>query len=253
MGKKIVYHIHGAEFDKFSKRHKKEVSSTLRKIDCVIALSQYWKSFFEREFDFHNVRILPNVIPSREYCNKSIEKPFHALFLGYLGERKGIYDLLQTIAEHKDELRGNFIMHVGGNGEIDNVKKFIQAKGIQDIVRFEGWVNGEEKVRLLSKCHFYILPSYAEGLPISILEAMSYQMPILSTPVGGIPEIVENGVNGFLSVPGNHEALYKNIRTLIDNPSQVKEMGRQSYLRVKKHFAENVQKELDTIYQELLK
>lgn len=251
--KKVVLHIHGGGFAEYYNVNQGYVAQILNKSDCIICLSEKWLDFFQKVSNCPIIRIVDNVVPEPVVEPVRISCKCHALFLGLLCPQKGIYDLLQVIIEHKDEFRDKFVLHIGGNGEVEKVKQIIFQEKLQDIVRLEGWVNGDKKVELLSQCHFYILPSYAEGLPMSILEAMSYQMPILSTPVGGIPEIVEDGVNGFLSVPGNHEALYKNIRTLIDNPSLVQEMGRQSYLRVKNHFAENVQKELEKIYQELLK
>jgi hypothetical protein len=250
--KQIIYHVHGGEFHIFSVAHKKAVAATLKKVDCIITLSQYWKDFFEKEFRHPNVKILPNVIPDRVYNERDIKFPLHALFLGTLGEKKGIYDLLQVLTMHKEELAGKFILHVGGNGETEKVQHYIESEGIQHIVRFEGWVSGEKKTKLLTRCHFYILPSYAEGLPISILEAMSYQMPILATPVGGIPEVVKNGINGFLDEPGNHEGLYQHIHFLLSHPSLIKKMGDQSYAIVKPHFAEEVKKQLEKIYLELL-
>lgn len=250
--KKIIYHIHGAEFHVFSATHKKQVSSVLKRVDCIIALSQYWKNFFEKEFNHPNIKILPNVIPDRLYSEKNIEYPLHVLFLGALGHRKGIYDLLQVLAMHKDEFAGKLILHVGGNGETDKVQHYIESEGIQHIVRFEGWVSGKKKIQLLESCHLYILPSYAEGLPVSVLEAMSYQLPILSTPVGGIPEVVKDGINGFLDEPGNHEGLYRHICTFLNHPSLIKKMGDKSYEMVKPHFVSEVKKQLENIYLELL-
>lgn len=250
--KKIIYHVHGAEFNMFSATHQKEVSATLKKVDCIIALSQYWKVFFEKEFRHPNVKVLPNVIPSKAYSERYIKFPLHALFLGALGQRKGIYDLLQVIAMHKDEFADKLVLHVGGNGEIEKVLHYIDSEGLQNIVKFEGWVSGEKKTKLLTQCHFYVLPSYAEGLPISILEAMSYQMPILTTSVGGIPEIVKDGINGFLDEPGNQEGLYQHIHALLSDASLIKKMGDQSYEMVKPHFVEEVKVKLEKIYLELL-
>lgn len=250
--KRIIYHCHGAEFDVFARNYKKKVVAILKKVDCIIVLSQYWKDFFEKELGCKNVKILPNVISGRTYCKREINFPLQALFLGLLGKRKGIYDLLQVVAEHKAEFEGKFILHVGGNGETENVRHYIESEGLQNIVKFEGWVSGEKKKQLLTQCDFYILPSYAEGVPISILEAMSYQMPILSTTVGGIPEVVYDGMNGFLCKPGDHEQLYQYICTFLNDPLLIQKMGDQSYKMAKPHFIEEVKGHLEEIYSEML-
>lgn len=250
--KKIIYHVHSGEFRIFSAAHKKVVSATLKKVDCIITLSQSWKDFFEKEFRHPNVKILPNAIPGRVYSKREIRFPLHALFLGTLGEKKGIYDLLQVLAMHKEEFAGKFILHVGGKGETEKVQHYIESEGLLHIVKFEGFVIGEEKKQLLTQCNFYILPSYAEGLSISILEAMSYQMPILSTTVGGIPDVVENGINGILIQPGDKSALYQALIRLMSDEKLLISMGNASYGKVQPYFLENVKMALERLYMELL-
>lgn len=100
-----------------------------------------------------------------------------------IGHNKGIYDLIGVIALHKKEFHGRQQLRVGGNREVDKVKILIKEKKISDIVSYEGWVSGGRKVELLDVSDAYILPSYKEGLPISILEAMSYGLPMISTKV----------------------------------------------------------------------
>lgn len=100
-----------------------------------------------------------------------------------IGHNKGIYDLIGVIALHKKEFHGRQKLRAGGNGEVDKVKILIKEKKISDIVSYEGWVSGGRKVELLDVSDAYILPSYKEGLPISILEAMSYGLPMISTKV----------------------------------------------------------------------
>ena len=82
----------------------------------------------------------------------------------------------------------------------------------------------------------YILPSYNEGLPISVLEAMSYSLPIISTTVGGIPEILKNGENGFIMEPGDKDAIYHAIFSLMEDKNLCGEMGRKSFEKVQVHL-----------------
>lgn len=101
----------------------------------------------------------------------------------FLGHNKGIYDLIDVIALHKKEFHGRQKLRVGGNREVDKVNILIKEKKISDIVSYVGWVSGGRKVELLDVSDAYILPSYKEGLTISILEAMSYGLPMISTKV----------------------------------------------------------------------
>ena len=98
----------------------------------------------------------------------------------------------------------------------------------------------------------FVLPSYNEGLPISILEAMSYNLPIISTKVGGIPEILKNEYNGYLINPGDLIALENAISALINNPSKRKLQGKRSGEIVKSFLPEQVIRQLDYLYKELL-
>ena len=111
---------------------------------------------------------------------------------------------------------------------------------------FEGWVSGEKKTRLLNWADVYILPSFNEGLPISILEAMSYGCPVISTPVGGIPEVVRD--NGTLVTPGDSEEIFRAIAKYVDNPEIIQTEGKESVTNVAPYLAENVMKELKELY-----
>ena len=248
--KKVVYHMHGGGFGDFSREHPKAVRRLLEKCDVVIALSDYWKSFFESELDFKNVVVVKNVIakpviaPHKNSC-------FSLLFLGLLDKNKGIYDLLDCLNEHKSDFSGKLKLFVGGNGEIPKVTQMISKYGLNDIVSFEGWVSGDKKINLLNKVDAYILPSYHEGLPISILEAMSYSLPIISTRVGGIPEIVKDGINGLLINPGDKKAIYESIVSLMNNKELRENMGKKSKEIVKEHLPIYVESQLKQLYNSL--
>lgn len=249
--KKVVWHMHAGRFAVFYQQHRYVVRKVVNKSDVIIALSEYWKEYFKNEFPTKRVEIIKNVI-SAPRVHKQQTGYFTLLFLGLLGKNKGIYDLLECIRDHKVEFQGKLKLYIGGNGEIEHVKQLIKEYGIADITRFEGWVSGDKKIELLNKSDTYILPSYKEGLPISILEAMSYGMPIISTPVGGIPEIVSNGENGYLVEPGNKEDIYKAIISLLNDSDLRNRMGSVSLSRVGEHLPEYVEKQLETLYDSLL-
>lgn len=251
--KKIVFHCHGAEFKSFTKVHHKAVSKTLSKCDCIIALSKSWKRWFEEEFHHPNVVVIKNVIPQPVIKDKSeADGIFRVLFLGRLGKRKGIYDLLDVMIANKNAYNGRLQLLLGGDGDIEEVNQIIAKEKLENIVKYEGWVSGEKKVELLNMADAYILPSYNEGLPISVLEAMSYELPIISTRVGGIPEILEDGTNGFIMEPGDKKAIKEAIERLMDDEDLRKKMGQKSALMVKAHLPEHVEKQLTELYDHLL-
>ena len=104
------------------------------------------------------------------------------------------------------------------------------------------------KVAVFNNADVFILPSYNEGLPISILEAMSYGKAIISTSVGGIPEIVKQNENGLLIEPGNLEQIEQSINNLLEHPELINEFGAISEQLVQKYLPHFVLKELEGYY-----
>lgn len=250
--RKVVIHIHGGGFKEYYEKSTSFVHKNLLKCDTIIALTEYWKEYFNG-LGFKNVVIVPNIVDfpvTKEKINN--DGKIHILYLGLLTKAKGIYDLLDVINEHKTEFDGKITLHIGGNGESTTILNIIKEQGLSNIVKFEGWVSGDKKVELLNNADIFILPSYTEGLPISILEAMSYKLPVISTPVGGIPEVIENGGNGLLFTPGDKNALYNAIIKSVADKQLRENMGEKSYKNVQPHFPDNVSARLENIYKELL-
>lgn len=108
------------------------------------------------------------------------------MFMGEISMRKGGFDLLQAISDNKEYFKDKLLLRMGGNEVDGDIKTFIRNHQLEDFVSYEGWISGEKKTECLNWEDVYILPSYNEGLPIAILEAMSYKHPVISTPVGGI-------------------------------------------------------------------
>lgn len=252
--KEVIYHIHGGGFKKFSKEHSKCVNYILSKVDIVVVLSESWLTFFHEELKCKDVRIIHNIIEEPVYTDKESKNKNECvfLFLGLICKNKGVYDLLQIIKNNEEVYRGKNKFIIGGNGETDDLLNFIKTNNLEDIVEYAGWVSGKKKADLFNLADVYILPSYFEGLPISILEAMSYHLPIISTNVGGIPEIVRNGINGFLINPGDIEALTKSIFDMADNKENRIKMGEESYKICIPYMASNVKQDLSILYSNLL-
>ena len=255
IGKKVIFHSHGGEFAHFASGHRRAVGRALRHVDVIVALSYSWQEYFQKEFQHPAVIVIPNIVEEPHFTavSERWKTPFEALFLGHFTHKKGIYDLLDVIHEHIDELRGRFILHIGGNGDSETLQQKIADYGISDVARYEGWIKPEEKQHLFNRASLYTLPSYFEGLPISILEAMSYHLPILATTVGGIPEIVDNGKNGLLVTPGDKDAIYSALTFFITHPNECCQMGEKSWQKVQQHLPENIEKELTGLYTELLR
>lgn len=259
MGKKVVLHIHASRFKDFyneaSDSKKKWIKRELDSVDTIIALSESWRRWFESiGVDPAKIEVLRNITayPVSRPEAKVNDGRVRLLFMGEIGQRKGVFDLLQAIAEHKDELAGRLELSIGGNRNEEQLLETIRREGLEDMVRFEGWVVGDKKIELFNRADIFILPSYNEGLPISILEAMSYGKPVISTPVGGIPEVVETDVNGVIVEPGNHGQIYRAIKKYIERPELIETEGAESRRRAEAHLPASVLTHLRSIYERLL-
>jgi glycosyltransferase involved in cell wall biosynthesis len=254
-GKKIILHIHGAKFHIFYERSrllKPVIRYCMENADVVICLSEQWKKFFQDTFRIRRLEIINNVVEE--------VKPFHhddndgridLLFLGEIGPRKGLFDLLDVLAAHRGEFRQRIRLTIGGIGQVERLQEMLKQKNFNGEIVYAGWVKGEKKAELLRNCDVYILPSYNEGLPISVLEAMSYGKPIVSTTVGGIPEVVKPGYNGWLFKPGDQDSLTTILKEIITKESELKILGENSRALTRDYTPGAVVQSLKTLYNQM--
>lgn len=254
-GRKVIMHIHASRFKDFynESEDKSRILDTLQSVDRLIVLSESWKEWFktigvaqDKITILHNITPEPTPIPQA----KKKDGKVRFLFMGEIGQRKGVFDILRALAAHHEEAAGRMELIIGGNKNEQKLLDAIKENRLEGIVRFEGWVSGDKKLRLLNEADVYILPSFNEGLPISILEAMSYGCPIISTPVGGIPEVVNS--NGVLVTPGNETEIWSAMERYMKNPSLIESEGSQSLVNVKEYLPDHVMNHLQEIYLQML-
>ena len=231
---KVILHWHGASFMEqyplLSQFWKKKITEILSGSDMVICLSNSWKNAVLKISPNANILILPNAV---KIPKLAIENHYHPrttvniTFLGRIGSRKGMWDLLHVVKKLVvHEYPVNLL--IGGNGEVDKLKQEVINLGIEKNVQYLGWISDEEIDLLLRKTDIYALPSYGEGMPMSILEAMSYAIPVVTTRVGGIPELVKDNETGFLINPGDNNALYEKLKVLIKSKEQRDIIGKHA-------------------------
>lgn len=256
--RKVILHIHGASFDRFylsSSRIKKYALKTiLKSTDQIIALSEYWREFFEHTVGLENVITVFNGISTSNYqthysarWNGMAHGDINILFVGEIGVRKGVFDIEKTVPLISQKTN-DFLFTLAGKAPNQ-----YQAKQENRHMQYVGEIAGERKYRYYQNADIFVLPSYAENLPLVILEAMASGLPVVATSVGGIPEIIKDGENGFLIQPGDYRGLAEKITYLIEHPDARKEMGRRNReLAIKQYDFSRVVDDLDRIYQSLI-
>ena len=219
---KDIVHLHGSEFEKWynsvSAHKKNKIKKLLSGCSKFIVLGCEWKNVILKIEPSTNIFIINNGIKIPKYTVHWNEKVINVIFLGVLIPRKGVADLIHAVKNIKNNnITDNIKVIIAGTGEEeDELKSLVKAERLEDIVSFEGWITGEKKKKLFLHSQILVSPSYNEGLPISILEAASYGLPIVSTNVGDISSVVKDGVNGYLIQPGDIEALSEHILLMTD-------------------------------------
>lgn len=252
-GVKVILHHHGAEFDLFynglSGKRKEYVNKILRMADLNIVLSQRLVQMIKGKSPKAKVEVLYNAVNVPQ-TNPYDLQSHNVLFLGRLGHRKGTYDLLEVIRKIDKELPSNVRFYLCGDGEVEEVKKKVEALGICHRIAHIGWIDGKQKEDFMKQSMMNVLPSYNEGLPMTILETMAHGIPNISTSIASIPEVLHDGENGFLITPGDVNTLCKRILQLIDDNSLRSRFSQESYKLVKCSFSLNANiKRLSRFYE----
>ena len=241
-GKKAIVHIHGAEYlvfyDRLGRRRKKIVDRFIRQADLVLALSDSWKRELEARFHIDTCRVLNNGVDTAQFRSAAADVSKYRnsfLMLGRLGERKGAYDLVDAL---ELALRRNpdLTVCMAGDGDVEQIRSLAAQKGLQRQIRVPGWIGREEKLDCLKQAAVLILPSYHEGLPVSILEGMAAGKAIISTAVGAIPEVVTEE-NGILVEPGDTDALAEAMLRCSSDVKMLEAMSRNNLEKAEHTFS----------------
>lgn len=233
----VVLHIHGSSFDKFvstnSRLSRFIQDHVYEASDEVIVLSEYWRETLRQYVDEEKLVVVPNAVSVDDYSPVYDIDPPRIVFISHLIDRKGIRDFVEVVEElFQDDIR--FEVDIAGSGPLSEmVEQFAKE---HSEVNYHGYVSEKQKRELLNQGSIYVLPTYAEGLPIAILEAMAGGTAILSTRVGSIPEVI-NDENGRLVSPKDTDALLIELRTLLESPEEVQLMSRRNRKLVKEQYS----------------
>ena len=171
---------------------------------------------------------------------------------GRLVQLKGIEYLFQAVAALRQEFPSLRVEIAGYGPEREKLEAATARLGLSGSVVFLGWIRDLSSV--LPRWDVYVMPSLEEGFPIAALDAMAAGLPVVATSVGGVPELIEDGVTGWLAPPGDAEALASRVRLLLSNPEMRLQMGRAGHARVRDHFgAARMAQNFTQLYDDLLR
>ncbi len=249
----VVLHIHGSSFEEFVTADSL-LLVTLQSVvfdasDAVIVLSEYWKNALSLRVPEEKLHVLPNAVDSNQYDPQfEVETP-EVVFVSNHKERKGVVEFTQAVSELCQHRNGSVEVTIAGSGPQSAHAKQVAAK--YSNVEYVGYVSESEKQSLLNRASVYVLPSYAEGLPLGLLEGMAGGNAVVSTAVGSIPEAIDEN-NGILVEPRNTDALASALESLVSSPDVVEDMSRNNRELVESEYDwQAITKDLVTLYEEV--
>lgn len=245
LGIPVVAHVHAPDLEGFAaarRVHGEALTRVFHLVDRVVVLSEAMaRTVRELTGPRTRVEVIYNPVRLTDFAGtpRPASAPPTCLFMGKVGDRKGTFDLAAAIPAVLDRVPGaRFVF--GGNGAVDQLQGQLDALGVSHACEVLGWVSGDAKREAFARATVYCLPSYHEGLPMSILEAMAGALPVVSTPIAGIPESVVDARTGYLVAPGDVDALADRLATLLGDGALSARMGAAGLALARERFAVDV-------------
>jgi glycosyltransferase involved in cell wall biosynthesis len=239
MRKRVIFHVHAAIHEgSFTGPLAPVIRWVLTSVDKVIVLSPIFISGIQSHCPRANVISLPNptLLPRADSMRPAKKNEPRILFLGRPELKKGFRDLLKAMPA-VIALVPTARLVVAGDGDIDSARPLAEELGISASVTFLGFVRGERKTRELQRAAVLCLPSYDEGVPMALLEAMSHGIPVVATPVGGVPDLIRSGENGLLISPGDTDGLARAIVSLLTDSYLSARIGDAGFASIERLYS----------------
>jgi glycosyltransferase involved in cell wall biosynthesis len=244
------------DFYNSSKIHAFFIKMMLDSTNAILMLAESWRKKIQPYTCNKNIFVIYHPVDTSIYKNlrpwERKDNTKKVLFMGKICKGKGVYDIIQSIPAVKS-IYPEVLFILAGNGEVNKARALCENINVSEYVEFPGWIIGQEKMKYLAQADVCQLPSYFEGLPSSILEAMAAGLPVIATRVGGIPDIIEDGINGYLIQPGNTEAMQEKLLLLLSSPDLREKFGKANKLKAKEKFDINIIiPQLCSVYEQVL-
>ena len=248
-----IIHLHGGGFDRLYDASGMAGQSFIRQLLeralCVALPSQRMAARIHSVSPAVRVVSLPPAVATGPLQSPARQNLI--LFLGRLHRDKGIFDLVDALSRLRADVP-DLRLVCAGAGDRRPVARYAERLGIADAVRFTGWVGPSGKRALLETAAVFALPSYSEGVPLSLLEAMAAGTPVVASAVGGIPDAVVDGTSGLLAAPGDTATLQRLLRKVLLDRALAARIGAAARKTAAARFsAEQALSRLEALYAEI--
>lgn len=247
----VVLHVHGSSFDEFVMTDSVVLqfvqSVVFDASDRIVVLSEYWKDVLGLAVSKSKLVVVPNAVDPSEYDPSFETQTPRVTFVSNHVERKGIVEFVDAVDELKQNGAPPFDVSIAGSGPLAEHAETLAES--HDEVTYLGYVSESDKRELLDGSNIYVLPTYAEGLPIALLEGMAGGNAVVTTDVGSIPEVIDE-TNGVIVSPGNPDELATALDELLNDPGRTTEMAARNHELVEEQYSwTRSTKQLVDIYQ----
>lgn len=252
----IVNLVHTDKWEAFYEDAPQSKKNSIARIyglcDKVVVLSDEWRDCFSTVVAPERLEVLENFTPTYEEDYWPDWSAKTVVFISRIESIKGC-DLLPDICELVLKRIPDARFLICGDGSMkDELANEVNRRGIERQVELVGWVDDIEKIQMLKRSSLFLLPSYGEGMPMCVLEAMGLGLPIVATRVGGLPQLITDDENGFLCAPGDPVGLANSVAGILDKPERLAAMGAVSKERAYRHSFGPYSEKLKAIYDGVL-
>ena len=263
LGRRVVYQVHGGALPFTFLGNKSLQQSflrwTLNLPDVLVLLAEVEREAYRAFNAGKCVRVIPNAIDLDEYAaigRKNYNGDLIRLgYIGRLADDKGVRESICALAILRQRGLEHLRLNIAGSGPFENqLRRIVKDLQLEDIVEFVGPVFGEDKIRFWQETEIFLFPTFhKEGLPYTVLEAIASGTPVIATRVGGIPDVIQDGVQGLLLDAHDPEAVATAIETLINDPDRLRSMSGAAMDRARDHYGiDRLARQFDEMYQEIL-
>lgn len=250
----VVFHLHGGGFARFYENCKpwqrRVVRHFLDRAECIITVSQRCQAWMREVTANPRVVTIPNPV-SLPQASPTERSGALVCFVGRIEQSKGVFDLVEAVNEVRQTIP-NVRLECAGDGDIEAAVRHVLVRGIRANVHFTGWISPRRREDLLARAAVFVLPSHTEGMPMSLLEAMAAGCPVIATDVGGVPDVVADGVNGLLVPAGDRDALALALHRVLVDRELAARLGREARETIRRRFTTaHAIERLDKIYSGL--
>ncbi|MBC2370367.1 glycosyltransferase family 4 protein [Listeria booriae] len=234
----IIFHMHASQFDTFYEQAnpilKKYIRWVLCRVEQLVVLSTQWRDFYESVTGRTDIQVVENAVQLPENYHYNPDA-VNIVTFGRIGKRKGSYDILKLAkAIGKIHPKIQFVLY--GDGELDTVQQKIEKLELKN-VQLGGWLTKEEQSSIFKSTLLHLLPSYQEGLPMAILESMSFGIPNMASTVGGIPEVVIDQENGMLIEAGRVNEMEEKLLEFLNDKGVRNTYSQAARNKIEQEFA----------------